>query len=98
VERGPHALIRTRLDASEGRDAVRIEVVDHGHGIAEDVLPRVFEPFFSTRPPARGMGLGLAISRTIVEGVGGQIWLENRPEGGAIAIVRLPVASDEEEG
>jgi two-component system nitrogen regulation sensor histidine kinase NtrY len=64
--------VHVRLARGDGH--VRIIVDDDGEGVPEDVLPRVFEPHFSTR--TSGSGLGLAISRTLVDGWGGEITLE----------------------
>jgi nitrogen-specific signal transduction histidine kinase len=66
---------------------VIIEVQDNGHGIAADVLPRVFEPNFSTR--TSGSGLGLAISRKLIEGWGGEISIASEPGKGARATIIL---------
>jgi two-component system sensor kinase FixL len=72
--------------------AVRIRVDDTGPGIASDMLDRVFESFVSSKPG--GMGLGLAISRTIVEAQGGKITAANREGGGACFCVTLPLAGE----
>jgi signal transduction histidine kinase len=66
---------------------VELGVHDSGKGIAEADLDRIFEPFFSTKPD--GLGLGLAISRTIVDAHGGRLFVENDPAGGAIFRVHL---------
>ena len=71
------------------RGAVEVAVSDSGPGIPGDKLPRLFEPFFTTKPS--GLGLGLATSRTIVEALGGRIWAENRPCGGACFRFTLPI-------
>lgn len=71
-------------------DAVELRVADTGPGIATEVLPQIFEPFFTTR--AGGMGMGLAISRTIVEAHGGRLWAENDTTQGAVFCIRLPAA------
>jgi signal transduction histidine kinase len=70
---------------------VEIRVGDTGAGIAVGDLKNVFNPFFTTKP--QGMGMGLAIVRTIVEAHGGAISAENQPLGGALFTVRLPIAS-----
>lgn len=64
----------------ESEDEIRVLVVDDGHGIPADVLPRIFEPHFSTR--TSGSGLGLAISRRLVESWGGRIVIRSVPDGG----------------
>jgi signal transduction histidine kinase len=75
--------MRVRADG----DFVRLDVEDNGHGIAADVLPRIFEPHFSTR--TSGSGLGLAISRQLLEGWGGTIGIESGASGGAIVRILL---------
>ena len=72
--------------------AVEVTVSDAGHGIAPDQLGRLFEPFFTTKP--QGMGIGLSISRTIIEAHGGRIWAENNAGAGAIFRFTLPLAAD----
>ncbi len=63
-------------------DMVQIDVSDTGSGIASDILPDLFQPFVTSKP--HGMGVGLSISRTIMEAHGGQLWAEPRPGGGTI--------------
>lgn len=69
---------------------VEIEISDSGHGIPEDLLPRLFQPFVSGKDT--GLGLGLAISLRITEDHGGTIVVANRPGMGATFTIRLPVA------
>jgi PAS domain S-box-containing protein len=71
---------------------VEIAVGDTGPGIPVDVLPHVFDPFYTTKPT--GMGIGLSVSRTIIEAHGGRIWAENNPRGGAIFRFALPLAEE----
>ncbi|WOH72111.1 HAMP domain-containing sensor histidine kinase [Bradyrhizobium sp. NDS-1] len=66
-----------------------ITVADTGPGIAASDLAKVFDPFFTTKP--QGMGIGLAIARTIVEAHGGTISAANRSSGGALFTIRLPI-------
>jgi C4-dicarboxylate-specific signal transduction histidine kinase len=91
------------MDAGQGRAApqisatvegtqVCIRVRDHGPGMAPDVLARLFEPFFTTKPAGSGLGLGLAVSRMIVRGLGGELQAGNAAGGGAEFSVFLPRA------
>ena len=77
-----------------GPGMARLEVIDHGTGIAPSTLERVFEPFFTTHPdgPAKGMGLGLAISHAIVTAHGGTITARSVLGEGATFRVELPLA------
>jgi signal transduction histidine kinase len=67
-----------------------IEVIDNGPGIAPEHLERIFEPFFTTKNEGRGTGLGLAVSRGIVEKLGGRLEVENRRGNGCTFRVVLP--------
>ena len=67
-----------------------IRVEDNGPGIPEADLESIFDPFFTTKQSGRGTGLGLSICARLVEGMGGRIDVENRPEGGASFCIRLP--------
>lgn len=71
---------------------VRITVVDNGRGIPDEIMDRVFDPFFSTKDPGEGTGLGLAVSARLIEGMGGIIEVDSPEEGGARFSVLLPVA------
>ena len=76
-------------------DMVEISVADTGSGLAPDVARRLFQPFVTTKP--HGMGVGLSISRTIVESHGGRLWVERNPEGGTIfrlTVKSAPVGED----
>jgi len=77
--------------SARGRDGrLEIAVEDRGHGMAPEVLVRAGEPFFTTKPPGQGMGLGLFLTRSVVERLGGAIELGARPEGGTRVTLRVP--------
>lgn len=81
--------VRIRVDQYEGAQ-LRIQVEDQGPGISEADMFRLFDRFFSTKQA--GLGMGLAISRSLVENLGGELWAENLPEGGACFSFTLNIA------
>ena len=103
-------LIRNAIDEMEGTgrrelriearpappDMVEIAVADTGRGIGDAVAAQLFQPFVTTKPA--GMGIGLSISRTIVESHGGRLWAENNPEGGATFRFTLRAVEKEDLG
>ena len=78
--------------AERNGENIEIAVRDHGPGLPDEVLHHLFEPFYTTKPAGEGLGLGLAISLTIVESYGGTLSADNAPEGGAIFTLTLPAA------
>jgi two-component system, NtrC family, sensor kinase len=88
----PPRRARIVVGARPGHEVVHLEVEDNGPGIPEEVLPRLFDPFFTTKPPGKGTGLGLALCREYVLRIGGSLHAENRPQGGARFVLRLPVS------
>jgi two-component system NtrC family sensor kinase len=83
--------VRTRRNPARN-DEVMIEVVDTGHGIPPAELPKIFEPFYTTKPPGRGTGLGLSICYGIVEQHLGRIEADSEPGLGSTFRVFLPIA------
>jgi two-component system sensor kinase FixL len=75
---------------------VEVSVADTGPGISPDIAEQLFQPFVTTKP--QGMGVGLSISRTIIEAHGGQIWTEPNPGGGAIFKFTLRAVTNEDMG
>ena len=73
---------------------VEVSVADTGTGISPDIAEQLFQPFVTTKP--QGMGVGLSISRTIIEAHGGQIWTESNPGGGAIFKFTLRAVTKED--
>jgi len=82
--------VRARRVTQDRRPWLVVSVADNGPGIRPDLLPRLFEPFVTSRLDARGTGLGLAVAEGIVHQHGGVIVASNRPEGGACFEVTLP--------
>lgn len=79
-----------------GSGIIEVSVADTGPGISPDIASQLFQPFITTKP--QGMGVGLSISRTIIEAHGGQIWTEPNPGGGAIFRFTLRALSKEDIG
>ncbi len=71
-------------------DRILISVADTGSGIAQEIAPKLFQPFVTTKP--EGMGIGLSVCRTIIEAHGGRLWVEPNPVGGSVFQFTLPVA------
>jgi signal transduction histidine kinase len=90
ADRPSHTLTVT---AGTRDNTALISVSDTGPGIPAFELERIFEPFFTTKP--EGIGMGLAICRSIVQSHRGHIWAENNPAGGATFHVSLPLFSSE---
>ena len=89
----------SQASPSKGRVTVRltaedstcvVEVLDDGPGLDDEQADRAFDPFFTTKAEGEGSGLGLSISQGIVQYHGGELTLQNRPEGGAVARILLP--------
>jgi len=95
-------LLLNSADAMQGRGRIRIDIrivpdtdqvevviTDTGPGLAPEIMDRLFEPFATTKPVGAGTGLGLAVSHTLIEGMGGTISAENADGGGACFTIRL---------
>jgi len=101
VMNAEHAIASTRhagrieITTMLNQDGDRIvaTVRDTGTGIPEDALPRIFEPFYTTKEVGKGTGLGLAIAYGIVQDHGGQIGAANHRDGGAVFTIELPTAA-----
>jgi signal transduction histidine kinase len=87
---GPPGSIRVFTESAPGK--VRVRVADDGPGIPPDIIERIWEPFFTTKPSGTGTGLGLAICRQSVERQGGMISLRSSPGKGAEFVLEFPAA------
>jgi two-component system sensor histidine kinase RegB len=92
VEAAPDgAPVALRAATHEGW--AQIEVRDRGAGMDRAVLDRVGEPFFTTKEPGNGMGLGLFLARLVVDGLGGSLEIDSRPGSGTLVKLRFPVTT-----
>ncbi len=80
------------------KEQIGIEISDTGPGIAEEDIPHIFEPFYTTKEEGKGTGLGLSLAYGIVENHGGHITVCNKSTGGALFNTVLPIATGEDEG
>ena len=101
IQNAQHAMVEAHaggvltISTTMVDSGVRIEVADDGPGIPSEHLPRIFNPFFTTKQPGDGRGLGLSVAHSIVTEHGGRIWAENRPGGGALFTIDLPIGEPE---
>ena len=72
-------------------DKVEIKVADNGNGIPQKIVDKIFQPFFTTKPPGQGTGLGLSLSYDIVKAHGGEIKVETKEGEGSEFIISHPV-------
>lgn len=91
AERGSNTI---EVRVSRSGDDVSIAVIDNGPGIPPELLERVTQPFFTTKAPGLGTGLGLAVCEEIVRQANGTLVIENNASGGATVTLRLPIAED----
>jgi two-component system sensor kinase FixL len=91
-ESATRELLVTSLQINE--QTIEVSVADTGSGIAEEIAAQLFQPFITTK--RHGMGVGLSISRTIVEAHGGRLWVEPNPRGGTIFRLTLKATASEE--
>jgi two-component system C4-dicarboxylate transport sensor histidine kinase DctB len=92
VEAGERREVAIRL-ARDG-DSALVSISDSGAGIPDQVAAHLFEPFFTTKPSGKGLGLGLAISSSIVQAMNGQLTAHNQAGGGARFELRLPLQEE----
>lgn len=84
---------RVSFSADLAEDSLQIAILDHGAGMNEAVLERALDPFFTTKDPGSGMGLGLFLARSTFERLGGSLRIESRPGAGTRVIVALPLSA-----
>ncbi|MDO8413594.1 MAG: ATP-binding protein [Gallionellaceae bacterium] len=82
------------IATQRAEEYAEIMVTDNGAGMNRDTLARVFEEFFTTKPPGKGSGIGLAVSKSLIESDGGTIGIESEPEVGTTVTIHLPLATE----
>jgi signal transduction histidine kinase len=82
-----------RIRVARASSSVTVVFQDDGPGIAPEILPNIFDPFYTTKRPGRGTGLGLSICKAILREHGGNVEAASAPGGGAVFTVSLPIAS-----
>jgi signal transduction histidine kinase len=79
------------INTKKTGDIISISVADNGNGIPQNVLDKIFQPFFTTKPTGQGTGLGLSLAYDIIKANGGELKVETREGEGAEFIIQLPV-------
>ncbi|MEM8666384.1 MAG: ATP-binding protein [Planctomycetota bacterium] len=85
---------RVRLESKLNGDRLLLSVLDSGHGMTEEVLDRASDPFFTTKEPGRGIGLGLFLTRNVISQLGGDLEFRSEPGEGTEAVVSLPLGNE----
>ena len=85
----PAQRVALRVDQSQG---VRLEIVDHGHGMSDELTARVGEPFVTTKPDGAGLGLGLFLARAFAEQMGGALSVQSVLGQGTSVVLELPAS------
>lgn len=81
---------QVRIATSHGDDGISVRISDSGPGVAPEIEGRLFRPFVSTKPRSQGLGLGLSMSRGLIENLGGTLTVERGPLSGATFVLWLP--------
>ena len=89
----PFVSVQTKKIGTPSEDAsIEIKVIDNGNGIPQNVIDKIFQPFFTTKPTGQGTGLGLSLSYDIIKAHGGEIKVETKEGEGSKFIIQLPLA------
>ena len=85
------AISTTSIQPPSGGRGIQIKVIDNGGGISENIVDKIFQPFFTTKPTGQGTGLGLSLAYDIVKAHGGDLKVETKEGEGSEFIIYLPV-------
>lgn len=83
--------IKTGIVSRSNENRIQISISDSGHGIREEDMPRLYDPFFTSKDPDKGIGMGLPIAYRIIQDHGGRIWAVNKKLRGATFFIELPL-------
>jgi signal transduction histidine kinase len=78
------------IQTKKSNDKVEIKVTDNGNGIPQNIVDKIFQPFFTTKPTGQGTGLGLSLAYDIIKAHGGEIKVETKEGEGSEFIIQLP--------
>jgi len=88
----PQVIVQTKkISRTSDNDCVEIRVIDNGNGIPKNVVEKIFQPFFTTKPTGQGTGLGLSLAYDIAKAHGGEIKVESKERQGSEVIIHLPI-------
>ena len=79
------------VSTKKSNDTVEVRIKDNGNGIPQNIVDKIFQPFFTTKPTGKGTGLGLSLAYDIVKAHGGDLKVENAEGAGAVLIINLPI-------
>jgi two-component system C4-dicarboxylate transport sensor histidine kinase DctB len=81
-------VVQVRFEQTE--TGAQVSIRDQGPGLSPNTQQHLFEPFYTTKPPGKGTGLGLYTSYSLAHGLGAELALGNHPDGGAVATLSVP--------
>jgi|GEM_PF-1582135 len=79
----------------DGTETAEVKISDMGHGIAQETIPHVFEPFYTTKPAGKGTGLGLSVAKRVINDHGGEISISSKVDSGTTVLIKLPILNAE---
>jgi two-component system, NtrC family, sensor kinase len=88
---GESGTLSITVNFLQSDDVIRVIFKDNGPGMSEEVRSRIFEPYFTTKPKGLGTGIGLDLSKQIIESHKGKIYCESEPGAGATFIIEIPL-------
>ena len=88
----PTIIVTTKKINDKSDSTVELTVKDNGNGIPQNIVDKIFQPFFTTKPTGQGTGLGLSLSYDIIKAHGGKIKVETKEGEGSEFMIQLPIA------